>query len=356
MTELVNSVASREWATGQDGTVRLALIGLGWWTTEEVLPALEDSSFCEATVAVSGSKENANSLVEDWETLERGLTYDEFQNGIGVDAYDAVYICTPNAFHCQYAESAAELGKDVLCEKPMESTVERAERMVTACEDAGVDLMIGYRLQTDPVVRHARELVQDGAIGQPTHVLGNNSQSLLEINADPDQWRLDPEISGDGTSVMDLGIYPLNTARFILDANPVGVQSMMHSTDEAFADVPDERAVFSLSLDDGSYVTATASQNSHGTTHLRVIGTDGELLLEPAFHMQTDLRIDRPKGRVTVSPAEINQMTELFDYFADRVLGDAPIEPDGHHGVVDMKTMRAIYQAARDGETVLIDE
>lgn len=356
MTQLVDSVASREWATGQDGTVRFALLGLGWWTTEEVLPALEDSVFCEATVAVSGSKGNANSLVEDWTTLERGLTYDEFQNGVATDAYDAVYICTPNAFHCQYAEAAAELGKDVLCEKPMESTVERAERMVTACEDADVELMIGYRLQTDPVVRHARALVRDGAIGQPTHVLGNNSQSLLEINADPNQWRLDPEISGYGTSVMDLGIYPLNTARFILDADPVSVQSMMHSSDEAFGDVPDERAVFSLSLDDGSYVTATASQNAHATTHLRVIGTDGELLLEPAFHMETDLRINRADSRVTVSPAEGNQMTELFDYFADRVLGNASIEPDGHHGVVDMKTMQAIYQASRDGETVSIDE
>ena len=66
------------------------------------------------------------------------------------DAYDAVYIATPPAFHLEYAETADEHGKRVLCEKPMEVTVERAERMVRVCEDAGVRLMIAYRIQAEP--------------------------------------------------------------------------------------------------------------------------------------------------------------------------------------------------------------
>ncbi len=55
----------RDWESDVEGTVRFALIGLGWWTTEEVLPSIEQLEHCEVTVAVSGSTEKAQNVVED---------------------------------------------------------------------------------------------------------------------------------------------------------------------------------------------------------------------------------------------------------------------------------------------------
>ncbi len=343
---------SRDWETDPDGTVRVALIGIGWWTSEIVIPAISELKHCEASVAVSSSTEKAQSVVDDVESVERGITYNEFHEGEASDAYDAVYICTPNAYHFEYAETAAGLGKAVLCEKPMEATVDRAAEMVETCEEADVPLLVGYRMQTDPLVRHARELIRAGVIGEPVLMLGNNSQTLLDIFEDPTQWRLDPEITGYGTSVMDLGIYPLNTARFLLEADPVSVQATMTSAHDAFEDVPDERAAFTVTFDDGTVLTATASQNAHATTSLRVIGTEGELLLEPAFHMETDLRIKHGGDTIMVKSEQVNQMSELFAYFADRVLSGQPIEPDGVHGLIDMKALRAIYEAGESGEKI----
>jgi len=66
------------------------------------------------------------SLTDGDGTIDHAITYDEYHDGVAADAYDAVYVCTPNALHLPYVETAAELGKDVLCEKPMEGSLERA--------------------------------------------------------------------------------------------------------------------------------------------------------------------------------------------------------------------------------------
>ena len=357
MLDWMAAYDDRDWQTTSEGTVRFALLGLGWWTMDVALPAIRNSDLCETGVLVSSSTEKAQRLAEE-NDVPAGISYDEFHDGAATDAYDAVYVGTPNAFHLEYVESAATHGKAVLCEKPMEATVERAERMVEACEDADVPLMVAYRMHTDPAVRRARELIDDGLIGDPVSVHGQNSQPLLEMIPDPDQWRLDPELSGYGTSVMDLGIYSLNTTRFLLRRDPVAVQSRMASTHEAFADVPDERAASLIAFEDDVGMVSTASQNAHSDTFLKITGTDGQVELRPAFHGEAVLHVSRGDVTVEVSHESFDsqrEMREEFDYFADRVLTDGDIYPDGRHGLTDMRVIRAIHEAADTGDVVEVE-
>ncbi|WP_336338454.1 D-xylose 1-dehydrogenase Gfo6 [Haloarcula brevis] len=354
MMEWIDSYDERDWQTTTDGTVRYALLGLGWWTIDLALPAIRDSDLGEVTTFVSSSTEKAERLAEE-NSVEHGISYDEFHDGEAADAYDAIYIGTPNAFHLEYAETAAELDKAILCEKPMESTVERAREMVEVCEEADVPLMIAYRMQTDPAVRRAKELIEDGFIGDPVSVYGNNSQPLLEMNPNTDQWRLDPDLSGYGTSVMDLGIYSINTTRFLLDREPRAVQSRMSSHGDAFEDVPDERSGALLALEDGVKMVTTDSQNAHDDTQLKITGTDGQIELKPAFHGKAKLHLSRGETTVTVERESFDaedEMREEFDYFADRVLTDGDIAPDGRHGLQDMRIIRAIHEAAESGDIV----
>jgi xylose dehydrogenase (NAD/NADP) len=351
----IDQFEERDWQTTTRGTVRLAVIGLGWWTVDRTIPAIGESELCEVTVAVSGSADKATEVADQFETISHAITYEAFHDGDARDAYDAIYICSPNALHLPYAETAADLGKAIFCEKPMEASVGRAEQMTAVAEDAEVPLLIGYRMHTEPAIRRARELIRDGAVGQPVQALGNNSQSLLAINADPEQWRLDTALAGLGTSVTDIGIYPLNTVRFLLDADPVAATATMDSDHEAFADMPDERAAFTLSMDDGTLVACTTSQNAQSSTSLRIIGTEGEIHIEPAFHMETELQLVRGEATVDLSTPQVNQMTEILTYFADRVLSGESIGPDGRHGLVDMRTIEAIYEAAESGATIEIE-
>lgn len=147
---------------------------------------------------------------------------------------------------------------------------------------------------------------------------------------------------------MDIGLYPLNTARFVLNRDPVRAQAMTVSIDERFDAVPDERAAFHLEFEGAVQGSFSASQNAVQSSHFRVIGSEGEIMIDPAFFPWTD-RGFRLKYNGTVVDFEwdqVNQMTEEFDYFGNCVLTDREPHPNGRHGLVDMRTLQAIYQAA----------
>lgn len=348
----VDGIAERDWQTTDEGTVRFALIGLGWWTVDVVLPAVADSELCEITTLVSSSEEKAQDVANEHD-VSHAISYDDFHDGKAGEAYDAVYIGTPNAYHLEYAETAAAHGAAVLCEKPIEANAERATKMVEACED--VPFMAAYRMQTDPLVRRTKELVDAGMIGTPRYVSGTNEQPLLEMIPDPDQWRLDPELAGYGTSVMDLGIYVLNTARFILERDPVEAYARMGSADEAFAEVPDQWAAFSLLLEDDIPLVGTTSQDAQSGSSLTITGNEGRIGIEPAYSGDIALTISRDDVEVEISSEAIDherEMLEEFEYFADRVITGRPIYPDGSHALVDMETIAAIHEAAETGEPI----
>jgi len=347
MKNWIDDYEERTWQTTTEGTVRYALIGLGWWTIDLALPAVRESDLGEVTTLVSSSTEKATRLA-DKNDIEHAISYKQFHNGVAADAYDAVYIGTPNSCHLEYVKTAAELGKAVLCEKPMESTLERAEQIIEAAEAADIPLMIAYRMHTDPAIQRARELIEDGFIGEPVSVYGNNSQPLLKMISDEDQWRLDPDRSGYGASVMDLGIYSINTARYLLDCDPVAIQSQMSSHHEAFSSMPDERSGTLFVLEDGIKMVTTDSQRAHEDTQLKITGTEGQIDMNPAFHGGCRLHLSRGDLTVTVEHDEFGyqrEMLEEFDYFADRVLSGNDIYADGQHGLQDMRIIRAIHQA-----------
>ena len=167
---LFEEACKRDWKTttaGEVPPVRFAVIGLGWFTKGRALPALEESARCEPTVLVSNTAEKAKRVARDVDGAVRGISYNGFHDGAAREEYDAVYVCTPNALHHKYVETASSFGKDVFCEKPMERDSDRARDLVATCADAGVELMIAYRMHTEPAVRRARELIREGPDARP---------------------------------------------------------------------------------------------------------------------------------------------------------------------------------------------
>ncbi|MDZ7702519.1 MAG: D-xylose 1-dehydrogenase Gfo6 [Halobacteriales archaeon] len=332
----------RDWDTGPDGTVRLAVVGVGGFARRVVLPAIADADYCEPTVLISGSPSTGELAAEQGCEL---LDYEAYAAGDLADAYDAVYVATPNALHLPHAETAAALGKPVICEKPLEATVERAERLVAACEDAGVTLMTAYRMQTDPVVRRLRAFLADEGIGRITHLHGDFTYPVLGGSRGPDQWRLDPELAGGG-ALADVGVYPLNTARYLLGADPVSASGVT-AGDGPFAGV-DETVAFLVEFPDGVHGAFTASFTGPTDTRLAVSGSEGRVELVDAFQPRTDrtLRIETAAGAATFEGLGADEVREEFDYFAHCVLTDTTPEPDGGDGLTDVRTMAEVYRDA----------
>ena len=343
----------RDWQVTDDiEPVRFAVVGLGWWSETHALSAIDRSDFCDSTVLVSGSEEKAIRLASEY-GAGRTLSYREYHDGVAADEYDAVYVVTPNALHLEYVETAAALGKDVVCEKPLEATAERAERLVSACEDADVTLMTAYRMQADPVMRRGRELIADGVIGDPVQIHGGFSYPL--VGALPGQWRREEELSGGG-ALMDIGIYPLNTTRFLLDADPTGVQATASSPDPEFENVSDEHVAFQLTFPDAVTASFTASFGEFSDNRLQVIGTEGQLLVEPAFDTGVDRTVilEWPGQRMEYTAESTNEVIEEFDYFAHSLRTGADLRPDGRDGSTDVQIAMAVYESARTGERVLL--
>lgn len=350
LMDLIQAYDSREWRSATNGTVRYALIGLGWWTTDVAIPAIEETELAETTVLVSSSGKKADRIARN-NNISHGITYEEFHDGSAEDAYDAVYIATPNAYHLEYAETAAELKKAVLCEKPMEATVERAEQMIDVCNRNDVPLMIAYRMQTSPMVRLAKNVIDDGVLGDPVQVYGDNTQPLLRMIPNEDQWRLQQDLTGYGTSVMDLGIYTINTTRYLLEQDPLSVYAKMDSQHPAFKQVDDERSSFLLEFEDGIQFVSTVSQRAHENTQLKITGTEGSVELWPAFHGEVELHVEHDDFRLDLThdtADEVDEMREEFEYFADRLLTGREIHPDGTHGLRDLEIVAAIHESAED--------
>ncbi|MDX1746915.1 MAG: Gfo/Idh/MocA family oxidoreductase, partial [Halobacteriales archaeon] len=230
IAQTLSGLGERDWVRETpDGSVRMAVIGLGGFANQHALPGIADGDFVETTVLVSGSAEKAERWAREWDA-ERGITYEEFHDGAAVADYDAVYIVTPNALHLDFVTSAAEYGKHVICEKPLEATYERAESLVAACDAADVKLMTAYRLQTDPAIRRVRDLVTAGILGDLVSFHGEFSVRSLRGDRTEDHWRYDADLAGGG-AMLDIGVYPLNTGRFVLGCDPVSVTGTTASPD-----------------------------------------------------------------------------------------------------------------------------
>ena len=363
--------AARDWQTTDDGTVRVALVGLGEFARDHVLPALageaeraaagdavagptDRTPFCEITALVSGSPEKAASVADRY-GVGNTLTYDEFEAGEGVDSFDAVYIAGPNALHLEYARTAADHGKHVLCEKPIEASAERARELVRVCDEAGVTLMVGYRPQVEPAMRRLRGLIRDGALGDPVAFHGWFTGRILDRGG-PDQWRLDPDLAGGG-ALMDVGVYPLNAVRFLLGADPVAAQATTGAPDPEFEEV-DEHVAFQLEFPEGATASCTASYRAQADDRLRIVGTEGQAALSPAFdsEIRPTLTIEIGDEEVAHTGPYVNEVAEEFDYFAHCVLTDTRPDPDGRDSVADMEAVEAIYESAETGRRVEVGD
>jgi xylose dehydrogenase (NAD/NADP) len=351
ITDLTDLTA-RDWETGPEGVVRFAVVGLGGFAREAALPALQDADYCEPTVAVSGSAEKAEAVAAAFDA-DHGLTYEAYADGAARDAYDAVYVATPNALHLPHVETACEYGSAVLCEKPLEATPERAAALVDTCAAAGVPLMTAYRMQTDPVVRRLREVVQSGGVGDPLQLHGGFSIDVLAGDRGPDQWRLDRDLAGGG-ALMDVGVYPLNTARFLLDADPTAVVGTT-SGEGAFEDV-DESVAFQLRFPGDVTASFTAGFSGDRESFLTVRGSEGTVDLRNAFSAggERRVRVRRDDAEVDLTGPAVDEVREEFDYFADAVLSGWDIGPDGRDGLTDVRAMQAVYEAAENDAWVAL--
>ncbi|WP_216323245.1 Gfo/Idh/MocA family protein [Deinococcus aestuarii] len=330
--------------------VGFAIVGLGQLSVEELIPAARTSEHASVAALVTDDEEKGRAYARALDLTEEDVyTYERFEDLGGREDVEAVYIVLPNSLHRDFTERAARMGKHVLCEKPLSVNAEEAQAMVDACKKANVLLMTAYRCQYTPQHWAAREAVQGGRLGEVKLLDSVHGQS----EDDPEAWRMRMALAGGGP-LPDVGIYSLNTVRFVLGTEPEWVFATLHrpEDDERFREV-EESVSFMLGFPGGIVANCLTSYGIHKTATLRVLGEEGTVLMDPAFTYQgLSLTISDQKGDFQPKLPDEDQFGLEFDHFAQRVRdGRAPWTP-GEEGVQDHRIMDAIYESARTGQVV----
>jgi glucose-fructose oxidoreductase len=327
-----------------------AVVGLGRLAINQILPAMAGCRSSAVTALVSGRPEKAKRLAQVFGVDSRSLyDYESFDTIARNPAVDVVYIVLPNSMHAEYTIRALEAGKHVLCEKPMANTPADCERMIAAARKANRKLMIAYRLHYEPynqaLVKFARE-VDD--LGPTQAILADAGFNI----GDPAQWRLRRAMAGGG-SLMDIGIYALQAARYLSGEEPVSVNAMMHSTpgDVRFTEV-EEHVTFQLRFPSGVLANCTSSYGA-GFNRFRVVKRSGWAELEPALNY-TGLRMRAFRGGALqeLFQRPVDHFAAEMDHFSECIRSGADARTPGEEGLRDLKIMMAIYDAAMSGRTI----
>ena len=133
---------------------------------------------------------------------------------------EAVAIVTPNHLHCAVAKAFLEAGIHVICDKPLSSSLEDAEQIEKIVEGSGLIFAITYNYSGSPMVRHAREMVAAGKLGNIRVIQVEYAQDWLATNIEAEgqkqaAWRTDPARAGTGGSIADIGTHAFHLAEFI---------------------------------------------------------------------------------------------------------------------------------------------
>jgi predicted dehydrogenase len=333
--------------SGQTKRVRYAVVGLGHIAQVAVLPAFAHAKRnSELVTVVSGDPTKRREIAKRYR-LRDTYSYAEYERCL--KGVDGVYIALPNSMHAEYAVRAARAGVHVLCEKPMAVTVNECKRMIRACRDGNVKLMIAYRLHFEELNLSAIELVRRGTIGEPKFF---NSSFALTVR--PGNIRTKADMGG-GT-LYDIGIYCINAARYIFRSEPTEVFALsVNSGLERFSEI-DESTSAALRFDGKRLATFVSSFNASDVGEYRVVGTKGQLHVDPAYEyaegLEYELTIGEKKTKIRVPKRD--QFSPELLYFSDCILKDRLPEPSGESGMQDIRIIEALYKSAKTGRSVRI--
>ena len=280
--------------------------------------------------------------------LEIPRAYDTYDALLADPEIDGVYIGLPNSLHAEWTIRAAVAGKHILCEKPLSRHAADAERMVTACADAGVILMEAFMFRHHPRHARVRQLLAEGAIGEPAVARASFAFAMTPARRASGDVRVQPAL--DGGAFMDVGCYALNAVRYLFDAEPVEVTALQRidpalGVDTVFAGVlrfPGDH----LALIDGGF-----EANSQ---RYEISGFGGSIVVERAFQPET------APSLITITCGGEQQVEEVpgvdqygceADHFVQSVRAGRLLPP-AENGLAQARALEALYLSAATGQSI----
>jgi len=331
-----------------DGPVlRVAIMGLGSYGTR-VAEAMQSCKRAKLVGLISGTPSKVTKWKAKYNVPDKNCyNYENFDQIKDNPDIDAVYVITPNGLHCEFTKRVALAGKHVICEKPMGVNAREGQEMVDACKAANVKLLIGYRMHFEA---KTLEIVRMSRAGEFGKIIFFQGQSGFIIG-DPNQWRLNKKLSGGG-AMMDIGIYSINGARYMIGEEPIWVTAQETKNDPVkFKEGIDETIQFQMGFPGGAVASCLSTYAVNHLDRFYLAGIDGWAEMQPSTGYGP-IKARTHKGELT--HPHITHQTVQMDEMAGIILENKePVIPvDGEEGVKDMKIIDAIFKAVKTGRKV----
>ncbi|MDF1699253.1 MAG: Gfo/Idh/MocA family oxidoreductase [Saprospiraceae bacterium] len=325
----------------QKKSIGVALVGLGYYSTGLLAPAFGLTQYCHLAGIVTGTPNKAVSWQKQYGIKDNNIyNYENMHEMADNPDIDVVYIVTPNALHLKYAAIAANAGKHVWCEKPLEINGAQGQKLLNVCAKNKVQLTVGYRMQHEANTRTIMSWSKSKPYGK-----------IKLLNAEAgwnasgyEGWKLEKELGGG--AMYDMGTYPLNAARYVTGEEPIAVIAS-HYTDKPnrFSQV-DETTTFKLEFPSGAIADCTTTL-AKSVNKLHVNCQNGYYGLEP-FQSYNGVRGSASDGVLLNTYVE-NQQAKQMDDDALAILNNTSVMVPGEDGLKDMFIMDAIFESASKG-------
>lgn len=327
--------------------LQVAIMGLGNYGTT-IAKAMQGCKNAKLTGVISGTP----AKIKDWQTkfnipAKNCYNYENFDQVKNNKDIDAIYIVTPNALHKDQAIRIAKAGKHVICEKPMALNAAEGQEMIEACKKAGVNLLVGYRMHFEPKTLEVIRMRKSGEFGKIKFFQGQSGFNI----GDPNQWRLNKELAGGG-SLMDIGIYSINGARYMVGEDPIWVTAQETKTQpERFREGVDETIQFQMGFPSGAVASCLSTYAMNHLDRFFLNGEKGFAEMQPSTGYGP-IKGRTHKGELT-QPHLSHQMLQM-DEMANIIINAVTptVAVDGEEALKDLKIIDAIYLACKTGKRV----
>ncbi|ARK11318.1 Gfo/Idh/MocA family oxidoreductase [Fibrella sp. ES10-3-2-2] len=327
----------------------VALVGLGYYSTDLLAPALQQTKNCYLAGIVTGTPAKAEKWKKQYNIPDKNIysyqTFDQIANNPDIDV---VYVVLPPSMHEEYVVRAAKAGKHVWVEKPMAVTEKECQNMIDTCRKNKRVLTVGYRLHHEPNTQAYIKYLRDGNIGKINMV----NCAAGYYDARTDHWKQKKEMGGG--VMYDMGVYAIQGARLATGEEPIALTAQQYTTrPDVYKNGLDETSMAQLEFPSGA---RAAIQSSYGMNmnFLHVTGQKGKLRMEP-YSDYNGVRGDGTGGFKTDVPYKTpGQQTMQMDNDAKAIMQNTAVLVPGEEGLADIRIVEAIYKSAKAGKRVTL--
>ncbi len=208
--------------------LRWGVLGTAKIARERLVPAIHAASNATLMGIASRSQQSADAFAK---THGIPLAFPTYDAMLESDQIDAIYIPLPTSAHVEWTKKVLDAGKHVLCEKPIALQASQIDQLISARDKSGKVAAEAFMVTYHPQWHKVRELIAEGAIGKLRHIQG----SFTYFNRDPNNMRNVPELGGGG--LLDIGVYPTVTSRFVTGKEPIRAYATIERDTEFGTDI-----------------------------------------------------------------------------------------------------------------------